>query len=241
VGAAHHEGGPGYAFLELHPDYRHLEAEMITWAEDHLARVHDDGTRELVFFVYDYDFPRRTLLMDRGYEARWDGVMRKMRLNSRRPIPAPDLRPDVIAAGYTIRTTEPTHADAQRIADVINAGFNRTFHRAAELTNFYANSPDFRHDLDFVAVAPDGSFASYAGLTLEPVNKYAIFEPVCTHPDHRRQGLAQALMLTGLHKLRALGAVDVYVGTGDAIPANRLYDSLGFTEMYKGHGWVKTW
>jgi mycothiol synthase len=236
VGAAHHEGGLGYAFLELHPDYRHLEAEMIAWAEDHLAKTSDSGQRELAFFVYDYDSPRRSLLLDRGYEQRWSGVARRMRLNTRRPIPTPE-----IADGYTMRTTEPTPGDAQCIADLLNAAFNRTFHHAGELTNFYAQSPSFRHDLDFVAVAPDGSFAAYAGLTLEDVNNYAVFEPVCTHPDHRRKGLARALMLAGLHRLRALGVADVYVGTGDQVAANKLYDGIGFTEAYKGYGWKKVW
>jgi GNAT superfamily N-acetyltransferase len=59
------------------------------------------------------------------------------------------------------------------------------------------------------------------------------------HPDHQRKGLAKALMQEGLLRLKAIGAVDVTVGTGDMIPANRLYDSLGFTEAYKGHIWQK--
>jgi hypothetical protein len=46
-------------------------------------------------------------------------------------------------------------------------------------------------------------------------------------------------MQEGLLRLRAIGAIDVMVGTGDMIPANRLYDSLGFTEAYKGHIWQK--
>ncbi len=237
VGAVHHEGGPGTAFLELHPDYRHLEMEMIAWAEANLAKMTDNGQRELAFSVMDYDSPRRMLLMDRDYEKQeWGGVMRKMRLNTRRPIPTP-----AIAEGYTIRTTEPTLDDGQRIADLLNAAFNRTFHKGQELYNFFTQSPSFRHDLDFVAVASDGSFAAYASLTLEDTHQYAVFEPVCTHPDHQRKGLARTLMLTGLHRLRAIGALEVYVGTGDMIPANKLYDAMGFTEAYKEYGWVKTW
>jgi hypothetical protein len=46
-------------------------------------------------------------------------------------------------------------------------------------------------------------------------------------------------MLEGLHCLRAIGAAEVTVCTGDADPANALYDSVGFTECYWGHFWRK--
>ena len=54
-----------------------------------------------------------------------------------------------------------------------------------------------------------------------------------------RKGLARALMLEGLHRLQEIGASDVYVGTGDQIAANQLYDAVGFTEAYKEHKWRK--
>lgn len=46
-------------------------------------------------------------------------------------------------------------------------------------------------------------------------------------------------MQDGLLRLRAMGAIDVTVDTGDMIPANHLYDSLDFTEAYKGYAWRK--
>ncbi|MFN8486187.1 MAG: GNAT family N-acetyltransferase [Caldilineaceae bacterium] len=90
-----------------------------------------------------------------------------------------------------------------------------------------------------MAVAPDGSFAASVGIAYDEANGHAVFEPVCTHPQHQRQGLARALMLEGLHRLKAVGAIDVSVDTGDMIPANRLYNSIGFTEVYLGHVWRK--
>ena len=53
------------------------------------------------------------------------------------------------------------------------------------------------------------------------------------------KGLAKALMQEGLHRLKAVGAISVTVETGDMIPANRLYTSMGFTEMYKGYYWLQ--
>ncbi len=71
----------------------------------------------------------------------------------------------------------------------------------------------------------------------DEVNRHGIIEPVCTHPDHTRRGLATALILDGLGRLRDLGAVTASVDTGDMGPANALYRSIGFTESYRGRTW----
>lgn len=233
VGAVHPEGR-GDAHLQLHPDYRHLiEEAMIVWAEENLAVAVDEG-RRLDIFVYEYDAPRIRLMSQRGFEKTpWWGMMRRMRLGSK-PLPTP-----VLADGYLLRSTGPSDDDHQRVADVLNAGFNRSIHTAAEFKRFTLESPSYRHDLNLVAVAPDGVFAALVGVTYDEANRRGIFEPVCTHPDHRRRGLAQTLMFEGLHRLKALGAAVVYVGTGDMEAANALYESVGFTEAYRGYTWRK--
>ena len=40
---------------------------------------------------------------------------------------------------------------------------------------------------DLVAVAPDKSFAAYAGISYDTVNKLGVIEPVCTHPAYRAE------------------------------------------------------
>ena len=231
IGAVHPEGS-GDAYLQLHPDYRHIEEEMIEWAEHHL-RVPDNGHR-LDIYVFDYDTPRQHLLEGRGYRKTSQlMVTRRLRFGGRL-LPAPEM-----ADGYVLRSTHSD--DYQRVADIINAGFDRTSHSAAEVEGFMTRSPSFRHDLDLAAETADGSFAAYVGLTHDEVNRRGIVEPVCTHPDHLRRGLARALLLEGLARLRALGVADVYVDTGDAIPANRLYEAVGFTEAYPSYAWRREW
>ena len=236
VGAVNPEGR-GDAYLQLHPAFRFLEAEMIAWAETHLAAPTADGTPQLELFVYDYDTTRQQLLQARGYtKMTFGGVVRRLCFAD-----YTQTEP-TIAPGYTLRTTHPDDlADCQQIADLLNAAFQRNFHNALEYQNFTRLAPSFHTDLDLVAVAADGTFAAYVGIPYDEVNRRGIFEPVCTHPNHQRQGLARTLMLEGLRRLYALGAVDVTVGTGDMIPANRLYDSLGFTEVQKGYVWQKQW
>ena len=167
-------------------------------------------------------------MLDEGvwlYRLRFDGW----------PMPAPAS----IADGYRMRTTDPAtiHRDAPRMAGLLNAAFGRTTHTAAEYERFATGSPSFRHDLNLIAQADDGAFAAHVGVTFDEVNRHGIIEPVCTHPDHGRRGLARALILEGLRRLRELGAVTASVDTGDMEPANALYRAIGFTESYRGHTW----
>lgn len=231
VGAVHPEG-KGDAHFQIHPDYRHLiEEEMLAWAEENLS-IEEGHQRRLEIFVFEYDNPRLRLVKKRGYEKMpWWGVTNRMRFGQK-SLPAPNL-----AEGYMLRST--TEDDHQQVADILNAGFNRTKHTAAEFKNFTLHSPSYRHDLNLVAAAPEGIFAALVGVTYDEINRRGIFEPVCTHPDHRRKGLAQALMIEGMHRLKTLGAADAYVETGDMEPANALYEAVGFTETYRGYYWRK--
>jgi len=222
--------GADDAHLNVHPDFRHLEGEMIDWALAHLA-----APAGLEIYVYEYDALRPRLLAARGFHKtdNW-GMIRHMRLGAQ-PLPHPD-----VTEGYTLRPTNPDDpADCQRIADLLNTAFGRTFHNAAEYANFCQLAPCFHRQLDLVAVAPDRTFAAYVGVPYDAANRRGVFEPVCTHPDHLRQGLATALMQEGLRRLGAMGAVDVTVDTGDSMAANRFYDSFGFTESYRGFAWRK--
>lgn len=206
-------------------------------ADDDIGNKDDPQKRKLEIYVYEYDALRQQILTARGYEKlSYGGMCRHMRLGAQ-PLPVPEM-----ADGYTLRTTDPADlADCQRIADLLNAAFGRDFHNAQEYQHFAQYAPCFRRDLDLVMVAPDGSFAAYIGVPYDDANRRGIFEPVCTHPDHQRKGLARALMLEGLHRLRAIGALDATVDTGDAVPANAFYTAMGFTEAYRGFAWRKVW
>ena len=92
-------------------------------------------------------------------------------------------------------------------------------------------------DLDLVAVAPDGSFGAYVGIAYDDANRRGILEPVCTHPDHRRHGLARALILEGLTRLEARGAVDATAETGSREAANALFAGLDLTGTYRASSW----
>jgi GNAT superfamily N-acetyltransferase len=226
----------------VHPDYRFLEAAILAWAIEHQAGSAEHsadaaGTRQISVYCYEYDALRQITLAGLGFEKMdYGGMYRHMRLGCQ---PRPTV---TVPAGYTLRTTQPQDmSNCQKIADLLNAAFNRNFHTGKEFHNFTVGAPSYDPELDLVMVAPDGSFAAYVGIAYDPDNGLGMFEPVCTHPDHQRHGLARTLMNEGLLRLWDRGAVHATVDTGDMVAANGLYTAMGFTEAYKGYTWKKVY
>jgi ribosomal protein S18 acetylase RimI-like enzyme len=215
----------------VHPDAAGLEEEVLAAGEELAAAA---GDPEVGVLCYAYDVARRRILEGRGYAPTDDwGVIRLLRFG-RQPLPEPEVAP-----GYRIRTTRDDDADHEGLAGLLNAAFGRTTHHAGETRGFQANAPCFRRDMDLVAEAADGTLAAYAAVCWDEANRAGIFEPVCTHPEHRQRGLAAALMKEGMRRARAAGAVRIDVETGSMDPANALYDSLGFAEEHRGFVWRK--
>ena len=234
--AAVHPEGTGHVHIQLHPEYRQVEADIISWAENNLASIAENGGRELFVFAFEYDAERIGLLEERGYARTDKGEVIRWRQLDNGSIEQPS-----IADGYVMRTVRPDNdQDCDQIAKILNAAFNRNIHTAAEFRSFATHAASCREGLDLVAVANDGTFAAYVGAPYNEANLYGLFEPVCTHPDHRRKGLAHALMSKGLIGLQSLGAKVGYVGTGAGNSGNRFYQSLGFEQSYTGFFWRKT-
>lgn len=236
IGVVHPERSLGDAHFEIHPDYRsRIEDEMIAWALENLSAPDQSGKRQLETFVFEHDPQRMQRLEKVGFVKAdtFGGVMRHLRIGEQF-LPAVHL-----PEGYLLRETRGEQADYERMAGLLTAAFNQALHKAREYENFALHSPSFRHDLNLVVEAPDGSFAAHAGLTIEPTNRYGVFQPICTHPDHQRKHLAQTLMFEGLHRFKALGVQHVQVDTGAGEGQNAFYNTIGFTEAYIGYFWTR--
>lgn len=234
VGAAIPDG-PGDVALQVHPDYRALEDALLDWAEEHIARTTDSGQRELIAWAFDWDVERQQRLARRGHAIRDTWFWHHRRRAVAEPVPHLPL-----ADGYTLRSVRPDESDVQQWILSTNAVFGHAF-TADYHRNFQQHSPSHNYDLHVVAEAPDGSFAAFAGLTVDAVNRYATFEPVGTHPDHRRKGLARVVMFEGIRRLQALGTADVvYVANWGTADAGKLYASVGLEHYATNTAWVKT-
>lgn len=232
VGVASHEASRGEVYLQVRPDQRRLEDEMMAWAEEHLAVETDDGKRRLRVRAYDYDTERQSMLEKRGYR-RTDHLEHRFRRSLEVSLPEPQV-PD----GYVVRSLrEDDDLGARCLA--LGRAFRDDNPVDLEVYRSLQSAPGYRLDLDIVIEAPDGSFAAVAIAWYDETNRIGMFEPVGTVPEHQKKGLGQALMHEGFRRLKDLGATTAYVGAGTQPEASALYRSVGFDEDFTDHAWTK--
>lgn len=140
--------------------------------------------------------------------------------------PPPDAP---LPAGFSVRAVGESE-EWQRRVDTHRAAFAPSRFTVEGYRNVRA-APNYRPDLDLVAVAPNGDFAAYCLVWYDPASHVGEYEPVGAYPDWRRQGVTRAVLTEGLRRLCALGAEWAIVLTSsENAPALRLYESCGFTK-----------
>jgi ribosomal protein S18 acetylase RimI-like enzyme len=202
-----------------------LEDEMLAWVEARLAdytRAGGSGEpRGLLTGAFADDERRAAFLESRGFRRQTSGYVHFER-SLAEPIP-----PATVPPGFVVRPVAGPHEAARR------ASAHRDAFAPSRVTDEayprLMGLPGYNRDLDVVAVAPDGDFAAFSLAWLDEVNATAEFEPVGTRASYRRLGLARAVQLEGLRRMRAAGAATAFVATwNDARPAIELYQSVGF-------------
>ena len=207
--------------MEIHPELRggSVHDEVVACFE---AEAEGD---ELVASALDRDVATIELLRRRGYvEAEPEFPFVHLLRDLAEPIDEPSVPP-----GYSLRTVRGPE-DVVRRVDVHRAAFHPSRVTAESYANAMRAWP-YRPELDCVVEAPDESFASYCLIWLDERNRVGELEPVGTHPDYERRGLASAVCRFALRRLRDLGgeAAVVYARADAAYPGpKRLYESIGF-------------
>ena len=201
--------------LQVRPTHRELVDEILDWA----------NPTELLVDERDTDLIAR--LNARGLVHLPAGMSILENARSLEEIEEPRV-PD----GYRLTTMAEYEDTASRSAAHRSAFTPSRF--TDEVYAVVRKTWPYRADLDCVAVAPDGSVASYALAWLDEVNRVGELEPVGTHEAHRRKGLGRAVNLFALQRLRDEGATEALVACrgDDAHPIPRkLYASVGFREV----------
>lgn len=232
VAVAHYESRLGEAFFQFHPEYTHLRADMLAYAEADLYGVKQDGTRYLNAYVNDYDRPFGDLVRARGYTRDKAGARPLSRFE------LAQLSPPPLPQGFRL-TSLADECDWAKVHRVLWRGFDHgddipMDEAELESRRLMFDTPAARRDLKVAVQAPDGEFVAFCGMFYEPVNRYGYVEPVATDPRYRRMGLGRAAVLEGIRRCGALGATVAYVGSDLAF-----YLAIGFQPIYTSVCWVK--
>ena len=225
----------GDCWIQINPNHRGLEKKIVIWLEKQRRKIENNETSklELRFYVDEIDEKRKALLAELGYE---DSGLEAY--NRTRPIdkPAPEYQlPD----GFTIRSVD-VEKDFVQYKRVMEAVFPHCSHMTKRRTKIYSAASFYNRDLDLVAVDRHGDFAAFCTVRMDPVSRMAELEPVGTHPNYRKLGLAKSVICEGLRRLQKYHPSSLCIlGAAASEAANRLYDSVGFTEKTEVHLWQK--
>ena len=220
--------------INTHPDYKAMESKIIKWVEEQvLLEKNDNNETEVCLFVLESDTERIALLEKEGYALASIDCYSRTRPNN---LPLDDLP---LATGYSIRHVIINN-DFEKYREVQGAVFRHCGNMTKKQAIFYSTASFYKKELDLIAIAPDGTFAAFCTIRLDPIGRFAEFEPVGTHPEHRRKGLGKALIVEGLRRLLKYKPKLVCIpGAANTPGANKLYDSVGFTEKKELQIWKK--
>ncbi len=210
----------------VHPTRSQLADEVLDW----FGRVATGD--QLSVTVLDVETHLIDALIRNGYAESAGAPFDLYMERNLDGLPEPQL-----PAGFTARHVRGD-ADLARRAEVHRAAWSATLVpsprpsrvTAASYRNVMVAWP-YAPELDWIVEAPGGQFAACCIAWLDEANRVGELEPVGTHPEYRRLGLARAICLYGLHALRRHGAKNavVYPRGDDAYPVPaKVYGSLGF-------------
>ena len=223
----------GECWINVHPETTTHVEELVEAVEQQFVQMKtgSDERPKIEIFVPDSFKELEYILRKRGYSvAGLEGWIRERPLG----LPPPDYElPD----GYTIRHVD-IEKDFEEYRRVQGAVFRHCGSMTPSLAKRYSTASFYNAELDLVAVAPDGHFAAFCTVRVDPVSKMTEFEPVGTHPDYRKLGLARAVICEGLKRLEKYSPSNVSIpGAAPTPAADRLYDSLGFASIGRINIW----
>jgi ribosomal protein S18 acetylase RimI-like enzyme len=221
---------PQYQAFDVSAHPVHSKGEqarrMLLWTELKTRDLVGEqmGSDLCTMWVAEDDAGLITHLESQGF-SRSDYHMHYMIRELRGPAPEPQL-----PQGYRVRHVFGMEEVDKRAA-VSYAAFGSSLPLDAYTRRYlrFMRSPAYVPGRDLVSVTPDGQFVTFCIYWIDIVNQVGLFEPMGTHPDYRRRGLARAVLETGLERMKAEGMTKATVCVAfDNPAAQKLYTSMGF-------------
>ncbi|MEV0971822.1 GNAT family N-acetyltransferase [Microtetraspora glauca] len=207
------------------------ELEMLRVAYKTTGRLMGRDEPFVLTDLFDCDTTRAELLTRLGFARfrTWDHV-------NERDLAGPLAEP-VPPGGFVLREARPE--DAEQLAVARNHSFDEDWtgdlYRSAVM-----EKPGYDPGREIVAESPDGRIAAFTVYWTDDRNRIGHFEPVGTHREFQRMGLARAAMLYAMRRMAERGMTTVTVNhNAENLPAAGLYASLGFVRRHETYGFRK--
>ena len=216
-----------------------LEQEILSWACNRAS--HTSRGKSIDFRcrrVREDNSKRISSLEQQGFSRDTD----REGLRMVRPLDVPLDKP-LIPQGFRIRHLSGPDEIEAYVALVNSAIPGAT---SVETHQKWIETPEYIPELDLIAVAHDGTFAAFCQSYYDPLElarstrREGWTDPIGTAPAYRRKGLARAIVLEVLWRLKGRGIEDAVLGVaGSNEVAQKLYESIGYRAIYKMYDYVR--
>lgn len=213
--------------LPIHLRLAQIESEIIAWGVSVMQqRNAASGLPESLDHACSAANTQRIAILEQhGFQLQAVRTQRYTRqLDS--PVDAPTLPP-----GFSIRPVRG-EVELDQLVALHRAAF-ASDHMTRDERLAMMRAPLYAPELDLLAVAPDGELAAFCVCGFEDESRmHSYTDPIGTHPRYQRLGLGKAIVLTGLERLRAAGAMAAYLGTrSDNLAMQKLAEACGFVRV----------
>ncbi len=204
--------------------HEEIMGEIVSWAT---TRIRQAGLQSLRTHCRGDNTERIALLTRYGFRPEPAGTFHWQRSLSL-PIAEPQLPP-----GFVIRPVAGEH-EVEKVVEVHRAAFG-TENMTVAYRLAMMRVPEYDPSLDLLAVTAGGELAAFC-IGYIPAEENSLtgdrdgwLDPIGAHPAFQRLGLAKALMLTGLHRLKQRGIENAFTNCGEEnVAMQRAAESVGF-------------
>jgi ribosomal protein S18 acetylase RimI-like enzyme len=233
--------GPGGLWLEYLPDHEDLAVDALEWAEE-THRAARPGKAPLSVRSLQSDTDRIGLFEAMGFQKTGpEGVLFRRALDvDIDPPTLPDGMQTLDCVVIQPEARAACHRDAWNHLAHIGIKNARSTFTAETYLRLRASSV-YDPALDILVESDDGKLVANCIGWADAESGIGKFEPVGTHVDYRGRGLARAVTVEGLRRMRAKGLTSARVGTAHFnAPAIATYRSCGFEIVDRTYWWTKT-
>lgn len=235
----------GWLWYRVHPHHRgkDLEKQIFAWSEERISEVARDRNLpgKLRYSARDDRPYYITIGENHGFTV--DRYFLTMKRSLAEAIPEPEF-----PTGFTLR--DAGHQNIEAWVEMYNQTFIDHWNHhdlTVELAEYTLTKPLYQPELDLVAVASDRTYAAFCFCTIYPEDnersgrQEGWIGSLGTRRGFRKMGLARAMLLSGMHQLKAAGMDTAKLGVDTQNPndAKRLYESVGFETLYNWISYVK--
>jgi mycothiol synthase len=213
-----------------------IEEDVVAWGMACAQRSHTNETPDTLDASCREDDLRRITILERQGFIRQEMNTLRLSRNLNDPIPTPRL-----PEGFLIRSIEGEN-EVDLIVALHRAAFG-TSNMTREERLSIMRALEYDPTLDLLVIAHNGRFAAYCTCSISSVEnkmsglKVGHTDPVATHPDFQRRGLASALLLRGAQLLKERGMELAILGTsGDNLAMQKAAQAAGF-QVYSKRIW----